>query len=287
MAKLSIVKQIQQNTGTRDAGAINIEDIPIGDIKVKKNVRESDNIDIEDLKASIKQVGLLQPITVYKDGDDYICIMGHRRLRAYSELYKENKDRFHSIRAIITDDEKITIRQTIENIQRADLKQIELYHALKELKAEGLTIKEIAAVIGKAEGYVKNCFSGIKEADKDPETLELLKSDAASLSDIKDVKPVKDINKKKQLLKDKAEKKITRDEMRKKVKESKPQKEKKAETHIEDKFINQFYELDLDTIQLRKIVKAVIGDALSKTRGEDRQSIIEDITKLLKQYRGK
>lgn len=248
MAKLELLKQVQERTGTQDAGAVNIRDIPIGEIQVKANVRESDNVDIDDLKASIKQAGLLQPITVYKDGDGYICIIGHRRLRAYRELYKDDKDRFHSIRAIITDDKNITIRQIIENVQRADLKPIELYHALKELKGQGLNYKQIAGVIGKAEGYVKNLFSGIKELEADPENMKLLKSDAASLSDFKDVKPVKDKAEKKKILKAKAEGKITRGQLREKVTEAKgKQRENEQRTNKgksnEADFINQFYSL--------------------------------------------
>lgn len=294
MAKLELLKQVQERTGTQDAGAVNIRDIPIGEIQVKANVRESDNVDIDDLKASIKQAGLLQPITVYKDGDGYICIIGHRRLRAYRELYRDDKDRFHSIRAIITDDKNITIRQIIENVQRADLKPIELYHALKELKGQGLNYKQIAGVIGKAEGYVKNLFSGIKELEADPENMEMLKSDTVSLSDFKELKPVKDKTERKKLLKAKAEGKINKTVLREKVKKAQGNEQRankgdeaRAKHGKENQFINQFYSLDLDAFQLGKVTRAVIGEALSKTRGKDRQAIIADIQKIIKQYRGK
>ena len=292
MAKLELLKQVNERTGTKNAGAVNIKDIPIGEIQTRANVRESDNVDIEDLKASIKQAGLLQPITVHKDGNGYICIMGHRRLRAYRELYKDDKDRFHSIRAIITDDKDITVRQIIENVQRADLKPIELYHALKELKGQGLNYKQIAGVIGKTEGYIKNLFSGIKEIEADPENMELLKkSHGMTLSDFQTVKPVKDKAEKKKLLKAKAEGKISKTGLRDKVKKSQKVtrydfSEKQAEGH-ENQFINQFYSLDLDAFQLSKITRAIVGEALSKTRGKDRQTIITDIQKIIKQYRGK
>jgi len=304
MAKLELLKQVQGRTGTQDAGAVNIRDIPIGEISVKQNVRESDNVDIDDLKASIKQAGLLQPITVYKDGDEYICIIGHRRLRAYRELYRDDKDRFHSIRAIITDDKNITVRQLIENVQRADLKPVELYHALKELKGQGLNYKQIAGVIGKSEGYVKNLFSAIKEIEDDPENMELLKSNAASLSDFHETRRVKDKAKKKELIKSKAKGEITRGQLRERVKSQKvmphdfSEKEAKGKQRENEQrankgksneadFINQFYSLDLDAFQLGKITRAVVGGALSKTRGKDRQAIIADIQKIIKQYRGK
>jgi len=218
MSKHSLIQQAQERTGTRDAGAVTVKNIPIGDIVVRKNVRESDDKDIEGLKATIRDQGLIQPITVYRDGDDYVVAMGHRRLRAFRELYTVEPDRFHSIRCIITDNKNITIRQLIENVQRVDLEQIELYHALKELKEQGLNHQQIAGVIGKAEGYVKHLFAGINEIDTDPENIEILqKLPGVTLKDFQTVKPIKDKSVKKKLLIAKAEKKITRDELQRKA----------------------------------------------------------------------
>jgi ParB family chromosome partitioning protein len=145
-------------------------------------------------------------------------VIGHRRLRAFRELYTDEPDRFHSIRCIVTDNQNITVRQLIENVQRTDLKPIELYHALKELKGQGLTIKQIADVIGKAEGYVKNLFSGIKEADADPQNLEILqKSHHVTLSVLQATRAVKNKAERKKLLLKAAEKKITQRELQHKV----------------------------------------------------------------------
>jgi ParB family chromosome partitioning protein len=252
MAKLELLKQVQERTGTQDAGAVNVRDIPIGEIQVKANVRGSDNVDIADLKASIIEAGLLQPITVYKDGDEYICIIGHRRLRAYRELYKDDKDRFHSIRAIITDDKNITVRQLIENVQRADLKPVELYHALKELKGQGLNYKQIAGVIGKAEGYVKNLFSAIKDIEADPENMAILeKSHHVTLSDIQKVKPVKDKTQRKKILQAKADGNITQRELQHKVKvaQNKGKPSRTVDLNIDGLSINILF-TDKDTAKL-------------------------------------
>jgi ABC-type transporter MlaC component len=91
------------------------------------------------------------------------------------------------------------------------------------------------------------------------------------------------------------EKKITQRELQNKVKQAQDeQRANKGEESIlthkkgeENQFINQFYSLDLDAFQLNKIARAIVGEALSKTRGKDRQAIITDIQKILKQYRGK
>jgi len=45
--------------------------------------------------------------------------------------------------------------------------------------------------------------------------------------------------------------------------------------------------LDLDAYQLGKITRAVVIEALSKTHGKDRQAIIADVQKIIKQYRSK
>ena len=254
MAKLELLKQVTERTGTRDTGTVTIKAIPIGQISVRQNLREHDTIDIDDMKESIKAVGLIQPITVCKDGEDYLCIIGHRRLCAYQELYKENKDRFHSIKAIITDDKNIIVRQLIENVQRVDLKPIELYHALKKLRQEGLTIKQIAGILGKAEGYIKNLFSGVKEIDSAPENIEILKSDTVSLSDFKAVKPIKDKNEKKKLLEAKSDKQITRKVLYEKV------KKKSA-----DKIIYQIH--DIEGRFIRRALNQVIKKLVKRANG--------------------
>ncbi|MBP7582412.1 MAG: ParB/RepB/Spo0J family partition protein [Spirochaetes bacterium] len=256
MAKLELLKQVTERTGTRDTGTVTIKTIPIGQISARQNLREHDTCDIDDLKESIKTVGLIQPITVCKDGEDYLCIIGHRRLRAYRELYKENKDQYHSIQAIITDDKNIIIRQLIENVQRVDLKPIELYHALKKLRQEGLTIKQIAGILGKAEGYIKNLFSGIKEIESDPDNMEILKkSRGVTLQDFSEIRAIKDKTIKKSLIKQRAEKNITRNELRNKT-------VKKETSRL---YITEFSDIEARFIRralnhvLKKLAKCVNG----------------------------
>jgi len=222
MPKLNLIKQVQDRTGTTDttATALNIKYIPIGEISAQQNVRDSDNIEIADIKSSIKIAGLIQPITVYKNkhGDGYICKSGHRRLRAYKELYIEDKDKFHSILCIIGDGENITIIQLIENLQRNDLKPIELYKALKELKSQGLTIKQISDAIGKSEGYIKKLYAAVNVIKRTPEIKETMKSYAGvTLDDIQETSGISDPERKK-LLKKKGKKTITRQQLRDEIK---------------------------------------------------------------------
>ena len=109
MPKLDLLSQVKTRTGTQDSGAVSltVKDIPIGEISIRGNVRK-EYTGIDELKDSIKRYGILQPITVYKDGGGYVVKTGHRRYLAYKDLYAAHPDRFHSIRCIISDAANIT-----------------------------------------------------------------------------------------------------------------------------------------------------------------------------------
>ena len=129
------------------ATTLTVKDIPVGDIQVKMNIRQ-DYSEIYELSESTRQYGLLQPITVYAGKDGYTVKSGHRRLMAYKRLQKEEPERFHSIRSIISDAQNTEIVQLIENLQRVDLSQHDLFIALNKLREQGMALRQIAEVIG-------------------------------------------------------------------------------------------------------------------------------------------
>lgn len=107
---------------------------------------------INELKASIKRHGLIQPITVKKtdDADSYILVAGERRFRAYQLLGQK------TIPAIITKGNPDEI-SLIENIQREDLKPLEEARALAlMIERYKYTQEELAKVLGKARATVTN-----------------------------------------------------------------------------------------------------------------------------------
>ena len=225
MPKLDLLSQVKTRTGTQDSGAVSltVKDIPIGEISIKGNVRQEYK-GIDELKDSIKTHGLLQPITVYKDGEGYAVKTGHRRYIACKDLYTEHPERFHSIRCIISDAENITAIQIIENVQREGLTAIDLYNGLKELKGQGLTLKQIADVIGKTEQYIKNIFTAINEIDRDEDLKKHIGTAGGTIQDIAETKAIKDKGKRLDLLKEKGQGKIKRADLREKVKAMKPVK---------------------------------------------------------------
>ena len=108
---------------------------------------------IKGLAESIKQNGLLQPITVRKSGDKFELIAGERRYRAC--LLNGDSD----IEAIIMDssDDESAKLALIENLQREDLNAIEQAMAMQRImKSEDLTQVELADRLGYRQSTVAN-----------------------------------------------------------------------------------------------------------------------------------
>ena len=108
---------------------------------------------IKGLAESIKRNGLLQPVTVRKNGDKYELIAGERRYRA--SLLNGAKD----IEAIIMEssDEQSAKLALIENLQREDLNAIEQAMAMKRImESEDLTQNELAERLGYKQSTVAN-----------------------------------------------------------------------------------------------------------------------------------
>lgn len=110
--------------------------------------------ELEELRDSIAEFGVLQPILVKKDREGkYFLIAGERRLRA-SIMAGLKK-----IPAVVKDaDEKdVALIALIENVQRENLSYIEEAAAYKSLMEEhGLTQSEIAKKVGKQQSTISN-----------------------------------------------------------------------------------------------------------------------------------
>jgi ParB family chromosome partitioning protein len=108
--------------------------------------REFDETELNELQASLKSSGLLQPITVRPSGDDFELISGERRLRAATRLG------WNDIPAIVrdVDDRTLLTLALVENLQRADLNPVEEARGYRRLTEEfGFTHAQIAESIGK------------------------------------------------------------------------------------------------------------------------------------------
>jgi ParB family chromosome partitioning protein len=222
MAKMGMLKNVQSRTGTQDSQSVSltVKDIPVGDIEIRENIR-NDYSGIEELADSIRQHGLIQPITVYPIDDIFIVKTGHRRFMACKRLYETEPERFHSIRCILTNRENLPIIQLVENVQREDLSQLDLYNALSALKEQGMSNDQIAAVLGKAESYVKYLFVGVKEIKNNPNLENAVSYAGITIQDIAETKGIPNEKARLDLLDLRKNGEITRSKMRQKVKELK------------------------------------------------------------------
>ena len=114
---------------------------------------EFDEEALEELADSIRQLGLIQPITVKRDGEKYIIISGERRWRASEKAGLESVPAY--IREV--DDTTLHAMALVENIQREDLNAIEISLSMKRLIEEcGLTQEALAERLGKKRSTVAN-----------------------------------------------------------------------------------------------------------------------------------
>ena len=117
--------------------------------------------DLEELAASIREQGILQPLIVTQEGDSeqYILIAGERRLKAAALAGLE------AVPVIIrqaSEQQRLELA-LIENLQREDLSPLEAAQAYQQLAEEfGLSHDEIAQRVGKSRVAVTNTIRLLK-----------------------------------------------------------------------------------------------------------------------------
>ena len=112
-----------------------------------------DEKSMEELRDSILEYGVIQPITVRRKNGEYELISGERRFRASQMAGLEE------IPAIIidADSDKSAILSLLENLQREDLSFFEIAESYKNLiREQGMTQTELALKVGKSQASVAN-----------------------------------------------------------------------------------------------------------------------------------
>lgn len=115
--------------------------------------RKFDEKELDELSASIREHGVLQPIVVRKQGKEYELIAGERRWRA------SLKAELSQIPAIVKNvkDEVASAIALIENIQRQNLNVMEEARAYAKLQKDfDLTHQQIADSVGKSRVAITN-----------------------------------------------------------------------------------------------------------------------------------
>ena len=132
--------------------------LPISRVEPRSDQPRSrfDDASLEELAESIRQHGLIQPITVRKiDGGYYQIIAGERRWRAARAAGLTEIP----VRVIEADDRRAMELALVENLQREDLNPIEEAKGYRTLMREyGLTQEDAAAAVGKSRPAVANAL---------------------------------------------------------------------------------------------------------------------------------
>ncbi len=193
--------------------------IPIEKIKPNKDQPRKifKDKEIVELSNSIKENGVIQPITVQEEENNFIIIAGERRYRA-SKLAG-----LKMIPAII---KKATKKDTlvmaiIENVQRSDLNCVEEALAYYQLMNEfELTQEEVAKKIGKKRSTIAN-FLRILKLPR--EVIQFIQKDELSFGHAKLLASLKDDEKTKRLARIAVDEKLSVRELEKAIKSNKKQ----------------------------------------------------------------
>ena len=143
-------------------GSSSINEIELSKISVNPNQprREFDETALQELADSIKEIGIIQPITLRKIDDvSYQIIAGERRYRASLKAGLETIPAY--IRT--ADDENVMEMALIENIQREDLNAVEIALAYQHLLEQyALTQERLSERVGKKRTTIANYLRLLK-----------------------------------------------------------------------------------------------------------------------------
>lgn len=165
---------------------------------------------LNDLAASVKDHGLLQPVLFRQHDDGKLFIVaGERRLKAAI------KSGLQTISAILVEGKHTEIA-LVENILRQDLTAIELAEALNKVKRDhGYSDKQLTTIIGKAKSTVSEILSLIQlpqeirdECREDPKISRQVLIDIAKKKTAKGMKTAFEKYKAQKEAKQKSEKQI-------------------------------------------------------------------------------
>ena len=119
--------------------------------------RDFDQQGLEELASSIKELGIIQPITLREmEGGRFQIIAGERRWRASQLIGMKAIPAY--IRTI--SDETVMELALVENIQREDLNAIEIALAYQHLlDTEGMTQDKVSERVGKSRAAITICVS--------------------------------------------------------------------------------------------------------------------------------
>ena len=197
MARQALGKGLGALIMKKQEAAAPVNVVADGDLVIKANIRDIkaspfqprrhfDPVQIEELAASIRERGLIQPLVVRKVDGHYELIAGERRLRAVTSLGMT------TVKVVVHEasDQEVAELALIENLQRADLtplEEAEQYRLLQE--RFGMKQETIAQHVGKSRAVIANMVRLLELA---PEVRDLLNQQQITVGHAKVLLQLKD-----------------------------------------------------------------------------------------------
>ncbi len=152
-----------QSAGDQGAKEIlgSVVEIPLDKIEANpyQPRTQFDEEALQELAVSIKELGVIQPITVKKEGDRFIIISGERRVRAAKLAGLETIPAY----VRLANDREMLEMALVENIQREDLDPIEVALSFQRMIDElQLTQQEMSERVGKKRSTITNYLRLLK-----------------------------------------------------------------------------------------------------------------------------
>ncbi len=137
-------------------------DVPVREVEIDRirpnpfqPRRQFEDGALDELEASIRENGLLQPLVVRPSGPDYELVAGERRWRVLTRLQWERAPTI--VRPL--SDEQMLVVALVENLQREDLGPLEEAVGYQQLiDGFGLTQKAVARRVGRDRSTVANAL---------------------------------------------------------------------------------------------------------------------------------
>lgn len=138
--------------------------LPISQIDYGRNIRTERDEDIVELAKSIEKNGIITPLTVRPKNGRYEVVCGHRRWRAANLVEDDMLVPCVIIESVPAED--LEIMQIDENLQRKSMSAWELVQIFNDWKRRGKTQAQIAAMLGKTQGWVSSQYSAAAQIEK-------------------------------------------------------------------------------------------------------------------------
>jgi len=146
----ALIPEKAENENSERIGEIKVSSITPNMLQPRKKFNDEK---LEELKNSIREKGIIQPVVVRRTEGGYELIAGERRFRAAKDLGYEN---IPAIVKNVSDADSLEL-SLIENIQREELNPVEEANAYMELVEKfNFSQEEIAKAVGKDKSTISN-----------------------------------------------------------------------------------------------------------------------------------